>query len=147
MIEQMIQDTDPEQKELQARAYNALGDCYERAGRTKDALLAFLHVDVLYSTVPDAHAEALSHLVKLWECRRPGGAGSGSTSTAQRALRRQPLGEVILQRVRRIAAFPNCVIGTIASKKSLRRTDTSRSTFTSKSDRHRIESFAAGARS
>jgi len=66
-IEQMIQDTDPEQKELQARAYNALGDCYERAGRTKDALLAFLHVDVLYSTVPDAHAEALSHLSKLWE--------------------------------------------------------------------------------
>ena len=67
LIEQMIQDTDPEQKELQARAYNALGDCYERAGRTKDALLAFLHVDVLYSTVPDAHAEALSHLVTLWE--------------------------------------------------------------------------------
>jgi tetratricopeptide (TPR) repeat protein len=67
VIEQMIQDTDPEQKELQARAYNALGECYERAGRTKDALLAFLHVDVLYSTVPDAHAEALSHLAKLWE--------------------------------------------------------------------------------
>jgi tetratricopeptide (TPR) repeat protein len=66
VIEQMIQDTDPEQKELQARAYNALGNCYERAGRTKDALLAFLHVDVLYSTVPDAHAEALSHLAKLW---------------------------------------------------------------------------------
>jgi len=67
LIEQMIQDTDPEQKELQARAYNALGECYERAGRSKDALLAFLHVDVLYSTVPEAHAEALSHLVKLWE--------------------------------------------------------------------------------
>ncbi len=67
LIEQMIQDTDPEQKELQARAYNALGDCYERAGRTNDALLAFLHVDVLYSTVPDAHAEALSHLASLWD--------------------------------------------------------------------------------
>jgi tetratricopeptide (TPR) repeat protein len=67
VIEQMIQDTDPEQKELQARAYIALGDCYERAGRTKDALLAYLHVDVLYSTVPEAHAEALSHLAKLWE--------------------------------------------------------------------------------
>ena len=67
LIEQMILDTDPEQKELQARAYNALGTCYERAGRTKDALLAFLHVDVLYSTVPDAHAEALSHLATLWD--------------------------------------------------------------------------------
>jgi tetratricopeptide (TPR) repeat protein len=67
LIEQMILDTDPEQKELQARAYNALGDSYERAGRKKDALLAFLHVDVLYSTVPDAHAEALSHLATLWD--------------------------------------------------------------------------------
>jgi tetratricopeptide (TPR) repeat protein len=67
LIEQMILDTDPEQKELQARAYNALGASYEQAGRTKDALLAFLHVDVLYSTVPDAHAEALSHLATLWD--------------------------------------------------------------------------------
>jgi tetratricopeptide (TPR) repeat protein len=66
LIEQMIVDTDPEQKELQARAYNALGDSYQRAGRTKDALLAFLQVDVLYSTVPEAHAEALSHLATLW---------------------------------------------------------------------------------
>jgi tetratricopeptide (TPR) repeat protein len=67
LIEQMIVDTDPEQKDLQARAYNALGDSYQRAGRNKDALLAYLHVDVLYSTVPDAHAEALSHLATLWD--------------------------------------------------------------------------------
>jgi tetratricopeptide (TPR) repeat protein len=67
MIEEVVQAADPEQKELQARAYNALGDCYQRAGRTKDALLAYLHVDVLYSTVPEAHAEALAHLAPLWE--------------------------------------------------------------------------------
>jgi tetratricopeptide (TPR) repeat protein len=66
-IEDVIANADPEQKDLQARAYNALGNCYERAGKSKDALLAFLHVDVLYSTVPDAHAEALSHLVLLWQ--------------------------------------------------------------------------------
>jgi tetratricopeptide (TPR) repeat protein len=66
MIETVIRDADPEQKELLARAYNALGSCYEQAGKTKDALLAFLHVDLLYNTFPDAHAEALSHLVPLW---------------------------------------------------------------------------------
>jgi tetratricopeptide (TPR) repeat protein len=66
-IEEVVANADPEQKELQARAYNALGSCYEKAGKTKEALLAFLHVDVLYSTVPDAHAEALSHLVGLWQ--------------------------------------------------------------------------------
>jgi tetratricopeptide (TPR) repeat protein len=67
MIEEVIQNADPEQKELQARAYNALGNCYEKAGKSKDALLAYLHVDVLYSTVPDAHAEALEHLIPLWQ--------------------------------------------------------------------------------
>jgi tetratricopeptide (TPR) repeat protein len=66
MIEQVILEADPEQQELHARAYNALGRSYEQAGKTKDALLAYLHVDVLYSTVPEAHAEALSHLDPLW---------------------------------------------------------------------------------
>jgi tetratricopeptide (TPR) repeat protein len=67
MVEQVIQEADPEQKELHARAYNALGSCYQRAGQPKDAVLAYLHVDVLYSSVPDAHAEALANLVKLWQ--------------------------------------------------------------------------------
>jgi tetratricopeptide (TPR) repeat protein len=67
MVEQVIQDSDPEQKELHARAYNALGSCYQRAGQPKDALLAYLHVDVLYNSVPEAHAEALANLVPLWQ--------------------------------------------------------------------------------
>jgi tetratricopeptide (TPR) repeat protein len=66
-IESIIQKSDPQEKELHARAYNALGTCYEKAGQTKDALIAFLHVDVLYNTVPEAHAEALAHMVPLWE--------------------------------------------------------------------------------
>ena len=67
MVERVIQDADPEQKELHARAYNALGSCYQRAGQPKDALLAYLHVDVLYNSVPEAHAEALANLVPLWQ--------------------------------------------------------------------------------
>lgn len=66
-IEKIIQDADPQQKELHARAYNALGTCYEKANKNKEALFAFLHVDVLYNTVPDAHAEALANLVTLWK--------------------------------------------------------------------------------
>lgn len=66
-IEKVIHETDPEEKELHARAYNALGGCYEQAGKTKDALLAYLHVDVLYDTVADAHVEALTRLVPLWQ--------------------------------------------------------------------------------
>ena len=67
IIEKIIQEADPQQKELNARAYNALGNCYEKANKTKDALFAYLHVDVLYGNVPDAHAEALYHLVSLWK--------------------------------------------------------------------------------
>jgi tetratricopeptide (TPR) repeat protein len=67
LIEKVIHDADPQQKELHARAYNSLGACYEKAGKTKEALLAFLHVDVLYNTVPEAHAEALAHLTTLWK--------------------------------------------------------------------------------
>jgi tetratricopeptide (TPR) repeat protein len=67
MIEKLIQDADPEEKKLHARAYNALGSCYERANKTKDALLAYLHVDVLYNSEPEEHAEALAHLAPLWQ--------------------------------------------------------------------------------
>ena len=66
-IDNVIQDADPEEQELHARAYIAKGKCYEKGGQTKDALIAFLHVDVVYATVPDAHAEALAHLAPLWQ--------------------------------------------------------------------------------
>ncbi len=65
-VEDIIMRAGPEDIELHARAYNALGTAHRKAGRTQDALLAFLHVDTLYFRVSDAHAEALSHLVALW---------------------------------------------------------------------------------
>ena len=66
MIQNVIRDADPENSELHAIAYNALGQCYEQAGKPKEALLAFLHVDVLYSSIPAAHVEALERLTALW---------------------------------------------------------------------------------
>ena len=38
----------------------------KKAGRNKEALMAFLHVDVLYYSDADAHAEALANLAELW---------------------------------------------------------------------------------
>jgi tetratricopeptide (TPR) repeat protein len=67
IIEQVIAQADPEDKELNARAYNALGSCYQLAGQTKPALFAYLHTDLLYNGVPEAHAEALARLAELWE--------------------------------------------------------------------------------
>jgi tetratricopeptide (TPR) repeat protein len=67
LLSNLITATSPEAAKLQALAHNALGTCYLKAGKTKDALLAFLTVDVLYNALPEPHAEALSHLVPLWE--------------------------------------------------------------------------------
>ncbi|MBL9093606.1 MAG: tetratricopeptide repeat protein [Planctomycetaceae bacterium] len=63
----VIANLNPEESELQAKAYVTLGNCYNaKPDGKKAALLAFLHVDVLYASVPDAHAEALWNLSNLW---------------------------------------------------------------------------------
>lgn len=66
-VEQVIRDADPENAELLAGAYNALGACYSQSGQPKNALYAYLHTDLLYGRVANAHAEALAKLVPLWE--------------------------------------------------------------------------------
>ncbi len=67
MVEETLKTADAEDVPLMARAYNVLGTAYRQSGRPKEALLAFLHVDVLYPSQADAHAEALANLVDLWE--------------------------------------------------------------------------------
>jgi tetratricopeptide (TPR) repeat protein len=62
----VISTNDPKDVKLMSRAYNALGNAYLKAGKKKEALLAFLHTDLLYFAEPDAHAEALYHLATLW---------------------------------------------------------------------------------
>lgn len=66
-IESIIERANPEQTDLLAQAYNALGNAYMAAGKTKEAIFAFLHVDLLYYMNSDAHAEALANLVLLWK--------------------------------------------------------------------------------
>jgi tetratricopeptide (TPR) repeat protein len=65
-VKQVIAQADPEDARLQGQAYNALGECYLNIGDQKAALYAFLHVDLLYSKVPELHAQALSQLARLW---------------------------------------------------------------------------------
>lgn len=66
-VQAVLRDAEPEQDQLLATAYAALGSCYLKAGREKDALFAYLHVDLLFANVPELHAEALFHLASLWE--------------------------------------------------------------------------------
>lgn len=66
LLKDLIDKNDPQDAVLFARAYNALGRCYLKQNKAKDAVLALLHTDVLFYSDADAHAEALYHLSKLW---------------------------------------------------------------------------------
>jgi tetratricopeptide (TPR) repeat protein len=66
LLQDLIDKNDPQDTALFARAYNALGRCYLKLNKPKDAVLALLHTDVLFYSDADAHAEALYHLSKLW---------------------------------------------------------------------------------
>lgn len=67
LTETVIPKLNPEETALQAQAYVTLGNCYNaKPDSVKLALIAFLHVDVLYGSVGPAHAEALWNLSNLW---------------------------------------------------------------------------------
>jgi TolA-binding protein len=85
VIEKIIADNDPTDGELFGRAYNAHGDCLLKAGKKKDALMAYLHVDVLFYSDSGIHAESLYHLSKLWaEVKRPDRAAAARNLLEQR---------------------------------------------------------------
>ena len=89
LAQKIIDKLDADETDLLAEAYNTLGTALRKAGRTKDALLAFLHVDVLYGEAPDTHAEALANLVELFtELHKPDHAAPACK--AQDAVPRQP---------------------------------------------------------
>ncbi len=66
LLEGIVAKASPTDHELRARLYNALGRCYLAANKPREALLAFLHVDLLYHRSSEQHAEALYHLTRLW---------------------------------------------------------------------------------
>ncbi|MEX2138616.1 MAG: hypothetical protein WD894_05105 [Pirellulales bacterium] len=85
ILNQVIAKTDEGSSEVYARAYNALGSCFRKKGATKDALLEYLKVDLLFNSVPDAHAEALYYLSQLWnEARHPERARAAAEALQQR---------------------------------------------------------------
>ncbi|HAB11241.1 MAG TPA: hypothetical protein DCE47_06090 [Planctomycetaceae bacterium] len=49
-----------------AEAYLRQGDCLRLLGRQKEAVLSYLHVDLLFAAEATLHAESLFHLGTLW---------------------------------------------------------------------------------
>ncbi|MBS0209758.1 MAG: tetratricopeptide repeat protein [Planctomycetes bacterium] len=65
-IEEVIKLANVEDAQLMGEAYVTLGKALLKKGNKKEALLAFLHVDVLFFSNASAHAESLKALVALW---------------------------------------------------------------------------------
>ena len=65
-VEEAIKGTTIDDYDLNALAYNALGDIHFDAAHKNEALLAYLHVDLLYSKARQEHIKALQKLAILW---------------------------------------------------------------------------------
>ncbi len=85
LIEEVLTKAPADDTLLHAKAYNRLGDCYRLAKSPREAVLAYLHVDLVYFQNADAHAEALANLSKLWgELNRPDRASAAATLLRER---------------------------------------------------------------
>lgn len=70
-IEKLAEKEEPDVTTL-ARAYLTLGIVYDKLGKPKEAMFALLRVDTLYAADREAHAEALFHLVRVFnQLRKP----------------------------------------------------------------------------
>ncbi|RLS52682.1 MAG: hypothetical protein DWH91_16115 [Planctomycetota bacterium] len=69
ILEQVIEQADADESRILAEAYVRQGDCLNALGQNpKEAIMAYLHVDVIPSLASevDLHAESLYQLSKLW---------------------------------------------------------------------------------
>ncbi|AMV37154.1 tetratricopeptide repeat protein [Planctomyces sp. SH-PL62] len=66
LVRQVIAAADADDAAIQSKAYNTLGDCLSAAARPKDALLAYLHVDLLYGKDKEEHPRSLRRIEQIF---------------------------------------------------------------------------------
>jgi tetratricopeptide (TPR) repeat protein len=62
----ILDEASDEETKTLAETCIRLGDCYQAGGRTKEAILAYLRVDILFPKEKKQHAEALYYLSRLF---------------------------------------------------------------------------------
>jgi len=80
LLRGLIEDTPAEEAAVQATAHCALGDSMRAAGKPKDALLAYLYVDLLLPSEQQEHAKALYYIAQLFnQLGQPDRAGEAQS--------------------------------------------------------------------
>lgn len=87
LVREAIAASPAEDAAAQATAYNTLGDCYRAANRPKDALIAYLHTDLLYAKNKEEHPRALYYIQSLFRQLKQDGR---TDEFAQRLKREYP---------------------------------------------------------
>uniref|UniRef100_A0A7C4QQU5 Tetratricopeptide repeat protein n=1 Tax=Schlesneria paludicola TaxID=360056 RepID=A0A7C4QQU5_9PLAN len=67
VLDEVIEQAPADDSTLQAEAYVLQGHALQALGRNKDAVLAYLHVDILFPREAGYHAESLYHMTRLWK--------------------------------------------------------------------------------
>ena len=66
-LEKIAENSGSEDSIFQSLVYNSLGATFEKAGKPREAILAFMHTDILFSSARTEHIKALTELSKLWK--------------------------------------------------------------------------------
>lgn len=66
VLDEILAQASESDTRVLAEAWNRKGDCLRQLNKPKEALYAYLHVDILYSSEPAEHALALYRLSQLW---------------------------------------------------------------------------------
>ena len=91
LVRQVIQANPAEDAAAQAPAYNTLGDCLRAANRPKEALIAYLHTDLLYSKDKEEHPAGPSRYRAALPPAQAGCPGRRVRAAAQAGVSSQPL--------------------------------------------------------
>lgn len=65
-LEEIARSSSSEDMQFQALLFNSLGSAYQQAGKANEAILAYLHTDIMFSSARSEHIKALQALSKLW---------------------------------------------------------------------------------
>ncbi|WP_246196475.1 tetratricopeptide repeat protein [Aquisphaera giovannonii] len=90
IVRQVIAANGAEDVAAQSAAYNILGDCLREANRPKDALIAYLHTDLLYAKDKQEHPRALYQIAKLFRVLKQDGKADEYSQRLRQEYPRSP---------------------------------------------------------